>query len=775
VTPLTDPIASALLAAIAESDDPTPRYALADWLEERGDARAAWVRHPDVWPYMVPDARNPLPDVMRELHDGIVDPDRMRLTLLAIGAPAVGPVRDWVRVDPEYRLSVGDLLLRAVPPAKLRPVGELVGILSERQTDLAWEALLDLGFHGAKAAPAIGVLLDLVFDYYIQTFVELCVHALSRIGPAAATAFPVLMSQIHDDRIVAALQATWPDPELVYQHLCVEYENGLQRSLVLLHRVDPSGIDYLIRCLSDGRAGVAEEAAQMIGSLGEAGGRAVPAMIRQLGQPGRAELHARIAEALPKLGPAARAAIGPLRDALAGHAAGERRTSDALGAALAALEATEELMSAALSRLEGESPDARELALITLDRVAQRDGQVATHTARALRDPSAAVRWTAVHLLRTQIGPGSDAAEVVPPLLAAIQDETSEIRSAAAVALGEVAGNGLLSEETRGPVLSALFGVFDEIEEEVSRSGFAALLRWAESLPPGQDEPDWLITSEDTQGEQIFAFRRLWATFPGEVFPRVIAQLRANVGVKVMGVLREIGGPAVPALIQLLEGDDAAIGRALRALDGMGPVAAPAAAAVARHFRSDDEQRRRTVVSLLSQFGAPEISLPILCEAMCDPEPRVRAQAADSAGDLGEAAGPILPNLLDLIVDPIEWVRSEAFRGAMRIATDPAVTLPLLRHALADRSLYWSALDRIGTLGPQAEGLFDEVAAHCSSQDSGTRLDALRALIAIGPAGRALPYAQALAADPEEYVREGALPLLAQCQVWGQGTPEPLD
>src|SRR5262249_32648510 len=153
----------------------------------------------------------------------------------------------------------------------------------------------------------------------------------------ASAAVPAMMSQIHDDRVVAALQGMSPDPDVVYQHLCVEYENGLQRSLALLQRVDSSGIEYLIRCLSDDRAGVAEEAGQMIGTLGAVGGRAVPAMIRHLGHPGPVELHVRIAEALPKLGAAARAAVGPLRDALAGHAAGERRTSDALATALAAL------------------------------------------------------------------------------------------------------------------------------------------------------------------------------------------------------------------------------------------------------------------------------------------------------------------------------------------------------------------------------------------------------------------------------------------------------
>ena len=68
--PLTDPEAIALLAAVAESpDDDTPRMALADWLEERDDPRAAWVRDHEVWPHMAPDAHDPVPGLLEALPD----------------------------------------------------------------------------------------------------------------------------------------------------------------------------------------------------------------------------------------------------------------------------------------------------------------------------------------------------------------------------------------------------------------------------------------------------------------------------------------------------------------------------------------------------------------------------------------------------------------------------------------------------------------------------------------------------------------------------------
>ena len=55
-----------LLKAIADGDD-TARLAYADWLEERGDPRAGWVRDVQVWRWMAPDAHDPIPALIEAL------------------------------------------------------------------------------------------------------------------------------------------------------------------------------------------------------------------------------------------------------------------------------------------------------------------------------------------------------------------------------------------------------------------------------------------------------------------------------------------------------------------------------------------------------------------------------------------------------------------------------------------------------------------------------------------------------------------------------------
>jgi uncharacterized protein (TIGR02996 family) len=55
---------AAFLKAIAEDRDDTTRLAFADWLEERGDPRAAWVRNPAIFRWMGPNAENPIPTLM---------------------------------------------------------------------------------------------------------------------------------------------------------------------------------------------------------------------------------------------------------------------------------------------------------------------------------------------------------------------------------------------------------------------------------------------------------------------------------------------------------------------------------------------------------------------------------------------------------------------------------------------------------------------------------------------------------------------------------------
>src|SRR4051794_10106555 len=60
-----------MLAAYAASyPDQARRLILADWLEERGDARAAWLRDDDLWHWLGPDLHDPTPPLVAALATG---------------------------------------------------------------------------------------------------------------------------------------------------------------------------------------------------------------------------------------------------------------------------------------------------------------------------------------------------------------------------------------------------------------------------------------------------------------------------------------------------------------------------------------------------------------------------------------------------------------------------------------------------------------------------------------------------------------------------------
>ena len=81
------------LRAIREGDD-TARLAFADWLEERGDVRAAWVRDAEIFAWMGPGASDPLAAMLEAA--AAEESDRSRPACLALprlGAAVVPRLR----------------------------------------------------------------------------------------------------------------------------------------------------------------------------------------------------------------------------------------------------------------------------------------------------------------------------------------------------------------------------------------------------------------------------------------------------------------------------------------------------------------------------------------------------------------------------------------------------------------------------------------------------------------------------------------------------------
>src|SRR5215468_7219690 len=87
---------AAFLSAITAGDE-VARLAFADWLEERGDPRAGWVRDERVFEYMLPDGRDPLPAMLVAARDeDWRKAQRAREALAQVGAAAVPALLDLI-------------------------------------------------------------------------------------------------------------------------------------------------------------------------------------------------------------------------------------------------------------------------------------------------------------------------------------------------------------------------------------------------------------------------------------------------------------------------------------------------------------------------------------------------------------------------------------------------------------------------------------------------------------------------------------------------------
>ncbi|MEN6517395.1 MAG: HEAT repeat domain-containing protein [Methanospirillum sp.] len=126
--------------------------------------------------------------------------------------------------------------------------------------------------------------------------------------------------------------------------------------------------------------------------------------------------------------------------------------------------------------------------------------------------------------------------------------------------------------------------------------------------------------------------------------------------------LARLGGPAVAGLATLAEdGDPDVRWKAIVALGDIGdPRAGPALRA---RLADSDRFVRGRAVSALARLGAP--CLPLMFDALADPDPRVRQGAAEVLGLLGDPAG--VDGLLQALRDPTESVRRAAAVALLRI------------------------------------------------------------------------------------------------------------
>lgn len=292
----------AFLAKIADHPDyPLPRLVFADWLEERDDRRAAWVRDDDLWEWMKPDAHDPIPGILAalpapryrsHLHPLSESATKAVAALRQLEPTTVDTVRDWLRANPNHWPAAEvQAFVAAHPPAKLRPVRELQQAIQSNEWSEVWLAANDLGFHGPAAAPAINALMarrhsdewTAMSDAMesVDVPIENAIHrTLGKIGPAAQSVVPILAEHlwIYPESIEEALLGIGADAEVVVDNLNTDEDWEVIEGLGVAAQLTNDPVALFVRAAQRHTGRIARGSIYHLGELGPAAAAAIPAL-----------------------------------------------------------------------------------------------------------------------------------------------------------------------------------------------------------------------------------------------------------------------------------------------------------------------------------------------------------------------------------------------------------------------------------------------------------------------------------------------------------------
>lgn len=169
---------------------------------------------------------------------------------------------------------------------------------------------------------------------------------------------------------------------------------------------------------------------------------------------------------------------------------------------------------------------------------------------------------------------------------------------------------------------------------------------------------------------------------------------------------------------------------ALEAAYGLGgQVDADGTKALVARMRGGDEQEREMAAVALSAAG--RVAVDVLRETLADPDPWLRAMAADIAGDLGRESLALIPDMERAIDDPDVWVRHNALQALALWGREARCAEERIAAALTDAEPFvrFNALGALLNMRPLdarcAEWL-QPIAAHDEAHPQWQAQDALR-------------------------------------------------
>ena len=184
---------------------------------------------------------------------------------------------------------------------------------------------------------------------------------------------------------------------------------------------------------------------------------------------------------------------------------------------------------------------------------------------------------------------------------------------------------------------------------------------------------------------------------------------------RTLEIIRRIGPPALPLLVDLLRDARLSIRRsAADALIDLTPHTEAIQPALRRALGDEDSDVAGDAARALGALGAKATpSVGALVRALAHEEPHVRIYAAEALASVGPTAAAATPDLARAVGDPIPGVRWAACEALASIGPAAAPAVPQLIDALGDEFLYVRifAAGALGSIGPAARAARDALRA----------------------------------------------------------------
>jgi outer membrane protein assembly factor BamB len=219
---------------------------------------------------------------------------------------------------------------------------------------------------------------------------------------------------------------------------------------------------------------------------------------------------------------------------------------------------------------------------------------------------------------------------------------------------------------------------------------------------------------------------------------------------KTFEIIRRIGPPAIPLLVDLLRHELGSIRRsAVDALIDLAPYTESIQPALRRALRDEDSEVAGDAARALGALGKrASPSVRALVKALSHEDPHVRIYAAEALASIGPNAGAATEDLARAVADPIPGVRWAACEALASIGPTAQSAVPQLIEALTDEFLYVRifAAGALGSIGPKAQAARE--ALREAANDPALRHETEWALNRIAGVGSGQPVASPLVPAP---------------------------